>query len=64
MTYTREQLISALVNEYTYLCHDSYDPDDMTVDEFINYLHTLSDSELIDESGTDDVDEFIVTYAG
>lgn len=63
MTYTREQLINALSNEYSYLCHDDYDPDvDMTAAEFVNYLHTLSDSELINEADTDDVDEFILSY--
>ena len=62
MTYTRDQLIIALTNEYVQLTHDSYDPDDMTPSEFVNYLHTLSDSELVIEADTDNVDEFISAY--
>ena len=62
MTYTRSQLITALTNEYVMLTHDSYDPDDMTADEFANYLHTLSDAELVIETDSDDVDDFILTY--
>ena len=28
--YTKEQLIDALVHEWDYLCHDDYDPEDLT----------------------------------
>ena len=62
MSHTRAQLINALTNEYVMLTHDSYDPDDMTAAEFVDYLHTLSDYELVTEADTDNVDEFILTY--
>ena len=62
MSHTRAQLITALTNEYVMLTHDSYDPNDMTAAEFVDYLHTLSDSDLVTEADTDDVDEFILTY--
>ena len=62
MTHSRAQLIDALTNEYVMLTHDAYDPDDMTFDEFVSYLHTLSNSELVIEADTDNVDEFILTY--
>jgi hypothetical protein len=53
MTYTRDQLISALQHEYEYLIHDDFDPDtDMSASEYLDYLNTLSDSELIEETDT------------
>ena len=53
MTYTRDQLISALQHEYEYLIHDDFDPDtDMSASEHLDYLNTLSDSELIEETDT------------
>ena len=53
--YTRQQLIDALVAEYEYLCHDDYDPDvDMSPDEHLAYLDSLSIEQLIDETDTDD----------
>ena len=56
MQYTRQQLIDALVAEYEYLCHDDYDPDvDMSPDEHLEYLNSLSVEQLIDETCTDDV---------
>jgi len=55
MTYTREQLITALTAEYDYLCHEDFDPDvDMTADEYSAHLHSLSIEELIKETDTDD----------
>lgn len=66
MTYTREQLITALAAEYDYLCHDDYDPDnDMSPAEYLSYLQSLSLDDLIAETSTDDiytVDEFIHNY--
>ena len=32
--YTKEQLIDALVHEWDYLCHDDYDPEDDTPEEY------------------------------
>ena len=66
MTYTREQLITALAAEYDYLCHDDFDPDvDMSPAEHLSYLQSLSLDDLIAETSTDDiytVDEFIANY--
>lgn len=66
MTYTREQLITALAAEYDYLCHDDFDPDvDMSPAEHLSYLQSLSLDDLIAETSTDGiytVDEFIANY--
>ena len=66
MQYTRQQLIDALVAEYDYLCHDDYDPDvDMSPDEHLAYLDSLSVEQLIDDTGTDaefTLDDFMSRY--
>ena len=66
MTYTRDQLITALAAEYDYLCHDDFDPDvDMSPAEHLSYLQSLSLDDLIAETSTDDiytVDEFMHNY--
>ncbi len=66
MTYTRDQLIPALVAEYEYLCHDDYDPDtDMSPDEHLSYLQSLSLDDLIADTDTDDeftLDDFMSRY--
>jgi hypothetical protein len=55
MTPTREQLIDALVKEYEYLCHDDYDPDeDITPEEYLEMINTLSYEELVSETSADD----------
>ena len=55
MTPTREQLIDALVKEYEYLCHDDYDPDeDLTPEEYLEMINTLSYEELVLETSTDE----------
>ena len=54
MTYTREQLINALQNEYEYLIHDDYDPDtDMSPSEHLDYLNSLNVEQLIDATDCD-----------
>ena len=67
MTYTRDQLISALQHEYEYLIHDDFDPDtDMSASEHLDYLNTLSDSELVDETDTGDgytLDEYMFNHS-
>ena len=66
MTYTRDQLISALHSEYEFLCHDDFDPDvDMSPSEYLAQLQSMSLDDLIAETSTDDiftVDEFIHNY--
>ena len=68
MTYTRDQLITALAAEYDYLCHDDFDPDvDMSPDEHLAYLNSLSLEQLIDDTDCDEtytLDEFMHTHYG
>jgi hypothetical protein len=67
MTPTREQLIDALVKEYEYLCHDDYDPDeDLTPEEYLEMINTLSYEELVSETSTDEeytLEQFLSTYS-
>jgi len=58
--FNRSQLISALYHEYQFLCHDDFDPEvDPTPDEYLLMLQHLTDDDLIDESSSDDLDEYI-----
>lgn len=67
MNYTKEQLIDALQREYDYLCHDDYDPDvDMTLEEHLEFLKSLTYEELLEETSTDEIfslDDFMRTYS-
>ncbi len=67
MTYTRDQLISALQHEYEFLIHDDFDPDtDMSASQYLDYLNCLSDSELIEETDTGDgytLDEYMFNHS-
>ena len=67
MTYTREQLINALVNEYEYLCHDDFDPSvDLTTEEYRLKIECYNDEDLINEASVDEyftLDQFIMTYS-
>ena len=67
MTPTREQLIDALYREYEYLCHDDYDPDeDLTPEEYLEMINTLSYEELVSETSTDEeytLEQFLSTYS-
>ena len=56
MTYTKDQLVDALQNEYEYLCHDDFDPEtDMSMEQHLEWLKTLTLEELIAETDTDEV---------
>ena len=65
-TYTTEQLIEAPYNEYVFLCHDDFDPDnDATPEEYLEMLKELSYEELLKETSTDEcytLKEFISTW--
>lgn len=65
--YTREQLIAALQHEYKHLIHDDFDPDvDMTADEHLEYLQTLSLEQLIEDTDTGDgytLDEYMFNHS-
>jgi len=65
MTYTRDQLISALAAEFEHLSHDDDDAD-MSPDEYRASLQSMSLDQLIAETTTDDVftlDDFMHAYA-
>ena len=66
MTYTRSQLITALISEHVQLTHDSYDASELTAEQYAEHLATLTDAELIDETCTDDeftLADFIYAYS-
>lgn len=46
----RKILISALIGDYQYLCHDDADDDDMTPAEHYALLNTFSNEELLADS--------------
>ena len=52
MNYTKAQLIDALVAEWEYLCHDDYDPEDQTPEEYREELQNYSTEELVEETCT------------
>ena len=66
MTHNRSHLISALVHEYEFLCHDDFDPDtDPTPDDYLVMLQAMSDDELLVETCTDStytLDEYLTTW--
>ena len=66
MTYTRDQLITAIQSEYEFLIHDDYDADtDMSPAEHLSYLQSLSLDDLIADTATDDeftLDDFMSRY--
>jgi len=62
MDYTKEQLVDALVHEWEYLCHDDYDPEDDTPEEYRLKMDLLTIEELIEETSTGEgytLDEFM-----
>ena len=63
MSISKEQLIDALYNEYVFLCHDDFDPDeDPTPEEYLEILKEMSYDELVEETGIDEIfsmDEFM-----
>jgi hypothetical protein len=66
MTYTKEQLVDALVREYEFLCHDDFDPEiDMSISEYRVMMEEMSFGELVIETGTDkefNLDEYMRCY--
>ena len=65
--YSREQLIIALQNEYEFLIHEDFEPEvDLTASEYLDWLNTLSDSELVAETSTSKgytLDEFMHNHS-
>jgi len=65
MNYTKAQLVDALVAEWDYLCHDDYDPNDDTSEEYRLKMELLTVEELIEETSTGEgytLDEFMESY--
>ena len=66
MDYTKAQLIDALVAEWEYLCHDDYDPEDLTPEEYRKEIQELTIEQLIEETDTEDegltLDEYMETF--
>ena len=54
MKYTKAQLIDALVAEWEYLCHDDYDPEDQTPEEYREDLIEMTLEELVEETSRDE----------
>ena len=52
MKYNKAELIDALVSEWEYLCHDDYDPEDQTPEEYREDLIEMSIDELVEETST------------
>ena len=52
MKYTKAQLIDALVAEWEYLCHDDYDPEDQTPEEYREDFMEMTFDELVEETST------------
>ena len=50
------ELIEALYNEYVFLCHDDFDPDeDPTPEEYLEMLKEMTYDELVKETMTDEI---------
>ena len=65
MNYTKAQLIDALVAEWEYLCHDDYDPEDQTPEEYREDLIEMTLEELIEETSTGEgytLDEYMENW--
>ena len=66
MSYTKEQLIEALYQDYLFLCHDDFDPDeDPTPEEYLEMLKGMDYDELVEETSTDEyytLNEFMETW--
>ena len=65
INYTKEQLVDALVHEWEYLCHDDYDPQDPTPEEYRKEMEELTIEQLIEETSTDEgytLEEFMENH--
>ena len=67
MTYTKEQLVKALQDEWEFLCREDYNPDeDGTMEEHLEWLKGLTYEQLVEETGTDEeiysLDEFMSNW--
>ena len=64
--YSREQLITALQNEYEFLIHEDFEPEvDLTASEYLEHLNSLDIEQLIRLTDCEDVfplDDFMSRY--
>ena len=60
MTYTRDQLITALVNDYAQLCAEDPSSDDLTPDAYVTNISAYTDEQLLRECCVDFDDDFTV----
>jgi hypothetical protein len=54
-----------LVHEWDYLCHDDYDPEDPTPEEYRKEMEELTIEQLIEETSTDEIytlDDFMENH--
>ena len=63
--YTRAQLIDCLTAEYHYICLDSPpEGDEQTEEEYVEYLHDCTYSELVEETDDGDtLDEYVSLWS-
>ena len=66
--YSHQQLVEALFKEYDNLCHDStLEEGELTPAEYLVYLQSLTHSQLVEETCTDDnnftLSEFMYAYS-
>ena len=64
--YSHQQLVDALAGCYDYYLHDMPMDDDLTLDDYIKSIKSLTHSQLIDETGTDDtytIQEFMYAWS-
>ena len=52
MNHTRADIINALVAEWEYLCHEDFDPEDLTPKEYREELQDFTLEQLIEETST------------
>ena len=67
MSYTKEQLVEALYQEYLFLIHDDYEEGvDATPEEYLAMLNGMEYDELVEETNTADegfsLNEFMEVY--
>jgi len=66
VSYTKAQLVDALVREWEYLCHDDYDPEDLTPEEYRKEMQELTIEQLIEETDTESegltLDDYMEIY--
>ena len=66
MTISSQQIIDALIGEHASYLLDCPDDDDMSLEEYTEFVNTLSYDELVAETSTDDsypLADFIYAYS-